>query len=68
MLNTVDGLARADAVGVIHELQERLPAAAAHLLELAAVPSLPLPAERNALRESSVPKNLCRGRCFLGGE
>ena len=50
MIHAVHNLVGADAVGVVHELQERLAAVAAHLPELAAVPVLPLPAEQNALR------------------
>ena len=50
MVGPVHDLVGADAVGVVHELQERLAAVSAHLLELAAVPVLPLPAERIALR------------------
>ena len=54
VVSPVHDLVGADAVGVIHELQERLAAVAAHLLELTAVPVLPLPAEQNALRASEV--------------
>ena len=50
MLNVVDFLAGTDSVGVIHELQEGLSAATAHLLVLTSVPLLRLPAERGALR------------------
>ena len=50
MFNTVDGLARADTVDIVLEFQKGLPAVAAHLLELAAVPPLRLPAEHLALR------------------
>ena len=49
VVGSVHDLVGADAIGVIHELQERLAAVAAHLLELAAVPSLPMPASK-ALR------------------
>ena len=40
MVCAVDGLIGADAVGVVHELQEGLSAATAHFLELTAVPLL----------------------------
>ena len=50
VVGSVHDLVGTDTVGVIHELQEGLPAVAAHLLELTAVPVLPLPAEQNALR------------------
>lgn len=66
MFNGADGFARANAVGVIEEFD--LLTIGLHLFELLSVSVLPIPAEQNALRESSVPKNLCRGLCFLGGE
>ena len=60
VVGSVHNFVGADAVGVVHELQEGRPAVSAHLLELPAVPVLPLPAERNALRATvaiSVPRN-----------
>ncbi len=50
MICFVHDLVGTDAVSVIPELQNGLPAVAAHLLKLAAVPVLPLPAEEKALR------------------
>ena len=46
VVGSVYDLVCANAVGVIHELQEGLAAVAAHLSELPAVPVLPLPAEQ----------------------
>ena len=54
VVGTVYDLVGADAVGVIPELDKRLSAVAAHLLELTAVPVLQLPAERGALRVAGV--------------
>lgn len=50
MVGPVHDLVGTDTVGVIHELQEGLSAATAHLLVLTSVPLLRLPAERGALR------------------
>jgi hypothetical protein len=46
VVGPVHDLVGTDTVGVIHELQERPPAVAAHLPELTAVPPLRLPAEQ----------------------
>ena len=50
MIHAVHDLVGTDTVGVVHELQERLPAVAAHLPELANRHSPRPPAEQNALR------------------
>lgn len=46
VVSPVHDLVGTDTVGVVHELQERLSAVAAHLLEMTALPVLPLPAEQ----------------------
>lgn len=61
MIYAVHDLVGTDTVGVIHELQERLPAVAAHLPELAAVPPLRLPAGQDALRAVGALKQCCIG-------
>ena len=50
MICFVHDLVGTDTIGVIHELQERLPAVAAHLPELANRHFPRPPAEQNALR------------------
>ena len=54
VVGSVHDLVGTDTVGVIHELQERLPAVAAHLLELAAVPSEVVPVEGGGVADGVV--------------
>ena len=54
VVGAVYDLVGADAVGVVLEFQEGLPTVSAHLPELTAVPSLPMPAEQSSARVSFV--------------
>lgn len=54
MVNTVHDLVGTDTVGIVLEFQEGLPVVSAHLPELTAVPSLPMPAEQSSARVSFV--------------